>query len=60
VENPIKEVIDRLAGLPAAQSRFSLDEGIIFANHTNTVYGETRTGTPVDKRTLRADWLWAG
>jgi hypothetical protein len=55
VENPVKEVIDRLACLPAAQCRLPLDGGIIFENHTNTVTEEAGQVQPVDKRTLRAD-----
>lgn len=55
VENPVKEVIDRLAGLPAAPCRLPLGEGIIFENHTNTVTEEAGQVQPVDKRTLRAD-----
>jgi hypothetical protein len=40
VENLVKEVINRLAGLPAAQCRLPLSGGIIFENHMNTVIEE--------------------
>ncbi|GIJ84925.1 hypothetical protein Asppvi_003780 [Aspergillus pseudoviridinutans] len=55
VENPVKEVIDRLAGLPAARCRLPLGGGIIFENHTNTVTEEAGQVQPVDKPTLRPD-----
>lgn len=40
VENLVKEVIDRLAGLPAAQGKLLLGGEIIFVNHMNTVAEE--------------------
>ncbi|PKX89078.1 uncharacterized protein P174DRAFT_435779 [Aspergillus novofumigatus IBT 16806] len=48
VENLVKEVIDRLAVLPAAHCRLLLSGGIIFENHMNTITEEAG-------QTLRAD-----
>jgi hypothetical protein len=43
VENPVREVIDRLARLPEARSRVSLAEGVTFEEPRQYDHGRIRT-----------------
>ncbi|KAF7594887.1 hypothetical protein BBP40_007921 [Aspergillus hancockii] len=55
VENPVREVIDRLARLPEARSMFSLAEGVTFENHANTITEEPGQAHLTSTRPTQAD-----
>lgn len=55
VENPVKEIIDQLAQIPAARDRFALGDGIVFENHINTITEEPGQRLSDSARGVRAD-----
>jgi hypothetical protein len=55
VENPVKEIIDQLAQIPAARESLSLGDGIVFENHMNTITEEPGRRPSDSSRSVRAD-----
>ncbi|KAH2020787.1 hypothetical protein KXV43_002563 [Aspergillus fumigatus] len=55
VDNPVKEIIDQLAQIPAARDRFALGDGIVFENHINTITEEPGQRLSDSARGVRAD-----
>ncbi|BDD62385.1 hypothetical protein MAP00_007353 [Monascus purpureus] len=55
VENPVKEVIDRLAQIPAARETYSIGDRISLENHMNTITEEPGQSLSEHTRSVRAD-----